>query len=218
MKTGIALIVCLLLFSGCRVPAPAPKVHVGTVGTFSPLDVTNWPPPCTNCNYSFAGATNTFDTLRLQGVDTNHVYAFGRCIGGAQGPFVEFTNAIGGTKFTFTNQVVTFRSRKLGGFAAWGPVTVSSAGGTGCPGPRTAYAFFSKQYATNSATGTYTITDILRSDTKVQFFGYNGDSGCSSTTVSIPSPTFSPTYQFAVYFHTNNPSGTYPIWIQGFNP
>jgi len=90
-----------------------------------------------------------------------------------------------------------------------------------CPGPYTGYAIYTKTISQGwgwSPSGTvHTVTDTNRTDTKVEYVGAYGDSGCAQTTVTIPNPTFSPVYRFAIYFTNNVPTNAYPIVLAGFN-
>ncbi len=110
-----------------------------------------------------------------------------------------------------------------------GPITVygtpllSNGSSGGCPGKYAGYVLYSKPVSQGwgwSPSGTvHTVTDTNRSDTKVQYCGAYGDNGCNQTTVSIPNPTFSPVYQFAIYFPNNVPTNAYPmVLLTGFNP
>jgi hypothetical protein len=109
-----------------------------------------------------------------------------------------------------------------------GPITVfgmpylGNGSQGGCPGKFTGYVFYSKPISQGwgwTPTGTvHTVTDTNRTDTKIQYFGAYGDSGCAQTTVSIPNPTFSPVYQFCIYFTNNVPTNAYPmVLMTGFN-
>lgn len=104
---------------------------------------------------------------------------------------------------------------------------VVSGGGSGtCPGKYSGYVNFTKSVAQgwgwspSTNTTIYTATDTNRSDTKIQYGGYYGDSGCAQTTVTIPYPAMSPVYRFSIYFPTNTavPTNAYPITLSGFNP
>lgn len=54
---------------------------------------------------------------------------------------------------------------------------------------------------------------------KIQFIGEYGDIGCNSSSVTIPNPPTSPSYEFEVYFCSNMvPTTNYPIILTGFNP
>jgi len=111
-----------------------------------------------------------------------------------------------------------------------GPITVygtpllSNGSSGGCPGKYAGYVLYTKPYSQGwgwvPISGmTHTVTDTNRTDTKVQYFGAYGDYGCAQTTVSIPNPTFSPVYQFAIYFTNNVPTNAYPmVLLTGFNP
>lgn len=110
-----------------------------------------------------------------------------------------------------------------------GPITVygtpllSNGSSGGCPGKYAGYVIYSKPVSQGwgwTPTGTvHTVTDTNRTDTKVQYFGAYGDYGCAQTTISIPNPTFSPVYQFAIYFTNNVPTNAYPmVLLTGFNP
>jgi hypothetical protein len=111
-----------------------------------------------------------------------------------------------------------------------GPITVfgmpylGSGSQGGCPGKFTGYVVYSKPVSQGwgwTPTGTvHTVTDGSgRTDTKIQYVGAYGDSGCAQTTVSIPNPTFSPVYQFTIYFTNNVPTNAYPmVLMTGFNP
>ena len=109
-----------------------------------------------------------------------------------------------------------------------GPITVygtpllSRGSSGGCPGQYAGYVIYSKPVSQGwgwTPTGTvHTVTDTNRTDTKVQYFGLYGDNGCNQTTVSIPNPTYSPVYQFVIYFPNNVPTNPYPmVLLTGFN-
>jgi hypothetical protein len=109
-----------------------------------------------------------------------------------------------------------------------GPITVfgtpSSGGGSqgGCPGPYAGYVIYTKTMSQGwgwSPTGTiHTAADGSgRTDTKIQYGGMYGDSGCNQTSVSV-NPVYSPTYRFAIFFTNNVPTNAYPITLTGFNP
>jgi hypothetical protein len=109
-----------------------------------------------------------------------------------------------------------------------GPITVfgtpilSSGSQSSCPGRYVGYAYY-----TNSTTWGWiptpgatvlTATDTNRTNTKIQYLGYYGDSGCAQTSVTIFYPPFSPAYLFWVYFTNNVPTNKYPLLLTGFNP
>ncbi len=109
-----------------------------------------------------------------------------------------------------------------------GPITVygtpllSNGSSAGCPGKYAGYVIYSKPVSQGwgwTPTGTvHTVTDTNRTDTKVQYVGAYGDIGCAQTTVSIPNPTFSPVYEFCIYFTNNVPTNAYPmVLLTGFN-
>ena len=89
-----------------------------------------------------------------------------------------------------------------------------------CPG---AYAGYVNYVPTNvwgwtpsTNTTIYTASDNTRTNTKVEYVGGYGDEGCHKTTVTIPSPTFSPEYRFTIYFTSDVPTTNYPITLTGF--
>ena len=137
------------------------------------------------------------------------------------------------TAKTTTASALTASATTSGAIAAslpgGGPITVygtpllSNGSSGGCPGKYAGYVIYSKPYSQGwgwTPTGTiHTVTDTNRTDTKVQYFGAYGDYGCAQTTVSIPNPTFSPVYEFAIYFTNNVPTNAYPmVLLTGFNP
>lgn len=100
---------------------------------------------------------------------------------------------------------------------------VSSGGSGSCPGPYTGYVNYIPTngwgWVPNTNTTVYTASDNTRTNTKVQYVGGYGDSGCAKTTVTIPYPAFSPAYRFTIYFTNNVPSTNYPITLTGLlNP
>lgn len=102
-------------------------------------------------------------------------------------------------------------------------VSVTPSYFPGCPGGYAGYANYTKTiangwgYATNGTS--HTATDTNRNNTKVQFVGHNGDSGCAPTSVTVPDPTYSQKYRFTVYFTNSTPVGTnYPLLLHGFDP
>jgi hypothetical protein len=117
---------------------------------------------------------------------------------------------------------------KAGGTGG-GPITVFGTpypgGGShnGCPGPYAGYVNYTKTISQGwgwSPSGTvHTASDGSgRTDTKIEYVGAYGDSGCDRTTVTIPHPAFSPVYRFTIYFTNNIPTNAYPITLTGFNP
>jgi hypothetical protein len=103
------------------------------------------------------------------------------------------------------------------------PVVSSGSSGT-CPGAYIGYVNYIKTPAhgwgwdPSTNTTTYTASDTIRTNTKVEFVGDYGDEGCAQTSVTIPYPTFSPAYRFSIIFTNNVPSTNYPITLSGFNP
>jgi hypothetical protein len=102
------------------------------------------------------------------------------------------------------------------------PITSTGNLGT-CPGPYKGYVSYiptNGHWGFTPLTGTtiYTASDTTRTNTKVQYVGDYGDSGCARTTVTIPYPAVSPLYRFAIYFTNNVPSTNYPITLAGFSP
>jgi hypothetical protein len=110
-----------------------------------------------------------------------------------------------------------------------GPITVfgmpylGSGSQGGCPGKYAGYVIYSKPVSQGWGWApisgmAHTVTDTNRTDTKVQYIGAYGDIGCNQTTVSV-NPTYSPVYQFTIYFTNNVPTNAYPmVLLSGFNP
>ena len=102
--------------------------------------------------------------------------------------------------------------------------TINNISGTNglCPGGYIGYISYTKTVAQGwgwAPTNTvHTATDTNRADTKVEFSGKNGDSGCNQTKVTVPDPTASPKYRFNVYFTNNMPTNSYPLVLSGFSP
>jgi hypothetical protein len=113
---------------------------------------------------------------------------------------------------------------------AGGPITVyalpvSSTGSQGnCPGAYAGYVNYIKTvsqgwgWAPTAGDTLHTAADLSRLDTKVQYVGKNGDSGCSQTLVTVPSPTYSLKYRFTIFFTNNVPTNSYAITLTGFDP
>lgn len=104
---------------------------------------------------------------------------------------------------------------------------IFSPGGSGtCPGKYSGYVSYTKTttdgwgWAPSTNTTVHTATDTNRTDTKLQYGGEYGDSGCAQTTVTVPNPPMSPAYRFTIYFPTNTlvPTNPYPITLSGFDP
>jgi hypothetical protein len=101
---------------------------------------------------------------------------------------------------------------------------VSGGSEPSCPGSFEGYVNYTKTPAngwgwtpTSGAT-TIVAEDENRSNTKIEYVGAYGDSGCAKTSVSIPHPAESPAYRFSIYFTSNVPTTNYPITLIGFNP
>ena len=103
---------------------------------------------------------------------------------------------------------------------------VSSAGGGGsCPGAFSGYVNYCKTlsqgwgWAPTAGATTLSAADLNRADTKVQTVGKYGDVFCDQTTVSIPTPAYSPKYRFTIYFPPGAqiPTNAYPITLTGFD-
>ncbi|HXS69098.1 MAG TPA: hypothetical protein VN761_09670 [Candidatus Polarisedimenticolia bacterium] len=106
------------------------------------------------------------------------------------------------------------------------PVTGGGGGGNSCPGSYAGYVNFIKPMSqgwgwlpdTNAVA--LSAADQNRSDTKVQAFGYYGDTYCASNSVNIPVPAPSPKYRFTIFFPRGSqvPTNSYPITLTGFQP
>jgi len=99
---------------------------------------------------------------------------------------------------------------------------VSSGSSGSCPGAYTGYVTYTLApptwgWAPNPNLTVYTASDTTRSNTKVEYVGDYGDSGCHKVTVTVPYPAVSPAYRFTIYFTNNVPSTNYPITLSGFN-
>jgi len=120
-------------------------------------------------------------------------------------------------------------ARPMGAGQPVDPLVVygSIAAGNGkigtCPGSFIGLA----RYAKTNSWGWAPITNAVvltatdgsgRTDTKIRYIGYYGDTGCDQTTVTIPCPPVSPTYEFIIYFTNNVPATNYPVMLTGFNP
>jgi hypothetical protein len=108
-----------------------------------------------------------------------------------------------------------------GPIVIYGPPLAGGGSSGSCPGRFTGYVLYSKPVSqgwgwTPISGVAHSITDTNRTNTKILYMGYYGDIGCARTTVSIPS-TYSPIYEFAVYFTNNVPTNAYPIVLSGFN-
>jgi hypothetical protein len=103
---------------------------------------------------------------------------------------------------------------------------LSGSGGQGtCPGHYIGYANYSPGTNawgwvpdTTNGNTVFFATDTNRSNTKIQYLGEYGDSGCNQMTVTIPNPPTSPQYVFTIFFTNNVPTNAYPITLDGFYP
>jgi hypothetical protein len=132
---------------------------------------------------------------------------------------------------TSTAGTMTAKATTSGALAAsmpaGGPIIVYGAPYTGggskgsCPGPYAGYVVYTKPPSqgwgwTTISGMAHTATDTNRTDTKIEYTGYYGDSGCAQTGVTI-NPTYSPAYRFTIYFTNNVPTNAYPVVLTGFN-
>ena len=129
-----------------------------------------------------------------------------------------------------SSAVMTSSSVATASMTGGGPITVYGTpllgGGSkgSCPGPYVGYVNYTKTISQGwgwTPTGTvHTAADGSgRTDTKIEYVGAYGDSGCNQTIVTIPNPTYSPAYRFTIYFANNVPTtNAYPIILTGFNP
>lgn len=138
-------------------------------------------------------------------------------------------NALANSPLTASTTTASVSAASLPG---GGPINVFGTpypgGGSqgNCPGPYVGYVSYTKTvskgwgWAPISGARTLKAADGSgRTDTKIEYFGAYGDSGCAQTSVTIPYPPFSPVYQFGIYFANNVPTtNAYPIVLTGFNP
>lgn len=106
-------------------------------------------------------------------------------------------------------------------------VTVGSGGVSGqCPGPYIARVSYTKPnpafgWLVNTNTTVHMAIDGTgRNDTKIEYGGNIGDSGCNTGFVLLPANPLSSTYRFTIYFPSNAPTNgaPYPIVLIGFAP
>jgi hypothetical protein len=118
-------------------------------------------------------------------------------------------------------------SGALGGgpIVVFGTPILSSGSQGSCPGPYVGVVAYTKTISQGwgwtpiaGATVLTAADGSGRTDTKVEYVGLYGDSGCNQTTVTIPYPTYSPAYRFTIYFTNNVPTNAYPLMLTGFNP
>jgi hypothetical protein len=128
-----------------------------------------------------------------------------------------------------SSAVMTSSSVATASMTGGGPITVYGTpllgGGSkgSCPGPYVGYVNYTKTISQGwgwTPTGTVhkAADGSGRTDTKIEYVGAYGDSGCNQTIVTIPNPTYSPAYRFTIYFANNAPTTNYPIVLTGFNP
>lgn len=99
---------------------------------------------------------------------------------------------------------------------------IANGGGSGtCPGKYSGYVNYLPPTGwgwipTNSTS--YSAADTNLTTTKIQYSGAYGDMGCHLTTVTIPSPPYSPQYRFTTFFPngTQVPTNAYPLLLNGF--
>jgi hypothetical protein len=104
--------------------------------------------------------------------------------------------------------------------------THSSGSQGSCPGSYIGYVSYTKSatngwgWAPDTSNGNtlFTATDTNRTNTKIEYFGANGDDSCNQTAVTVPNPPNSPVYQFFIYFTNNVPTNAYAITLDGFKP
>jgi hypothetical protein len=244
------LAVALVLASGCATNQTQKKSEqvqlMSPSGCIDPTDTNCWCDSCTNQEppIPWNGVTtftvntptnNTILTTTNGPTDTNHFYAIYEA-SDAAGPWTFKTNVIGGFPVTFTdtNNPAMFKAQQLPGIVVWSTSTfnVTDLSG-GCPRPYIGYSLYQKP-PTNSdgsplwgwfpshTNNPLSITDLTRTNTKLQFFSAYGQVGCGAspllftngyTATNLPVPPF----QFAVYF-TNNVQTNYPLLLTGFNP
>jgi hypothetical protein len=94
---------------------------------------------------------------------------------------------------------------------------VADGNGTGCPGKFSGYANYTSGWAPSTNTTTFTASDGGgRTDTRVEYVGVYGDTGCDIGSVTVLNPPMSPLYLFTIYFPSNTPTTNYPIVLNGF--
>jgi hypothetical protein len=192
------------------------NVHIGSNATFSVLaenaDGYQW-----LCNgNAIANATNstlTIQNAQIQNVSlySCEVYQGMQYIPTRSALLQVYTNWI--DPQTGVDPMVVFS------FAYPGSGSAGS-----CPGPYSGYVYYTPGNAwgwapdTTNGNTLFTATDTNRINTKIQYVGEYGDNGCDQTTVTVPSPAFSPQYEFCIYFTNNVPTNAYPITLSGFSP
>jgi hypothetical protein len=129
---------------------------------------------------------------------------------------------LGGTLPTNGNQQDSTNNRENVFVVYAQPITSTGNLGT-CPGPYAGYVNYTPTngdwgFAPLTNTTVFTAGDTNRTNTRVEYVGDYGDSGCAQTTVTIPNPPYSPAYRFSIYFTNDVPSTNYPITLSGFSP
>jgi hypothetical protein len=126
---------------------------------------------------------------------------------------------------TRTASLNVFTATAGGPITVYGSPVISSGSRGGCPGAYAGYVNYIKTvlqgwgWAPTSGTTVHTAADgTTRTDTKVEYVGKNGDSGCNQTIVTVPHPPLSTKYRFSIYFPNNVPTNSYPITLVGFDP
>jgi hypothetical protein len=112
-----------------------------------------------------------------------------------------------------------------GVIVVFGAPLITMGGSGSCPGKYAGYVIYTKTpsqgwgWSPSTNTTIYTATDTNQSNTKVQYVGDYGDSGCAQTSVTVPF-AMSPVYRFGIYFPPGSqvPTNAYPITLSGFNP
>lgn len=170
---------------------------------------------------------NTLLTTTNGPTDTNHFYAIYEAAD-AGSPWTIRTNVIGGLPFalTDTNRTALFKAMQLPGFVVYGTPVTDGPAFTDClEGDRVGYAEFVKPVPawgwtpdTNNYS-TFTMTDVLRNDTRIGYVSVIGQSGCGTSPQTITNLFMgAQPFRFAVYFGSNMPTNPYPLLLTGFNP
>lgn len=110
----------------------------------------------------------------------------------------------------------------------WGTPVYWNGGSGSCPGCYIGYVNFTKSPLAGwgwqpSSSTPHKAEDRLSGeteDTKIEFVGMNGDSGCAVGAVIVPHPTISNKYRFSIYFPCGGTVGLNPyrITLYGFLP
>ena len=106
----------------------------------------------------------------------------------------------------------------------WATPVPSSGSSGSCPGPYKGYINYTRTvaqgwgWAPSTNTTVHTAEDTNSVNTKVQFVGRSGDSGCNQTIATVPDPSISTKYRFTIYFTNSVPTNSYSITLDGFDP